>query len=196
MEAASELVDGVAQAASELVATSEQLVEQAVTVVEKNAVRLGGDAAAQVFAQGKSNIGQAKQLSKLNAGASVDGAGALAGAGMGAASDTLTGIMQIGDGRGPRANIRVFREALLNPQNSIQMDPGHILEADDLIDFDKGSEREKREKQQRVLTCILEIGYCVSTMEGYLVSDRIEVHYLLPHGFCHPVHHRAPYWTK
>ena len=76
-------------------------------------------------------------------------------------------MMQMGGG--PKANIRVFREALLNPDNGIRMDPEHVLEPDDLLKYNVGSEQEQEDKQQRVLTCILELGYCASNMGGYMV---------------------------
>jgi hypothetical protein len=57
---------------------------------------------------------------------------------------------------------------LLDPNSAVRMEAEHVLTIDDLLTFDSGSQEEQEEKQQRVLTCILELGYSVSTGEGYM----------------------------
>jgi hypothetical protein len=173
MALAGELADAAMDVAGEVAGEMGNLADKAAAAAEANAVKYGGDKAAKAIADSKAKLEQAKEKSGMNAvmgeasGLAASGnANALAGAALGGATDAMTDMMQLGGG--PKANIRAFCEVLLDPNSAVRMEAEHVLTIDDLLTFDSGSQEEQEEKQQRVLTCILELGYSVSTGEGYM----------------------------
>ena len=64
-------------------------------------------------------------------------------------------------------NLDKFIDAVLDPQGPFHLAPDVICAAGDLLKYNKGPVQQRHERQRRVLSCLLELGFAATHMEGY-----------------------------
>ncbi len=71
-------------------------------------------------------------------------------------------------GRSASKRLKIFVNQLLDPEGQFRIATDRVFQADDLLKYNKGPVSARHERQRRVVSCLLELGFVATHMPGYL----------------------------